>query len=68
MLIGKQISGLCLLFSSKRVCCYCGMLHNHKIDLCETHYGKSIFFDSTNFSICDNILTHYQKPIIILTH
>ena len=26
------------------------------------------FCDSTNFSLSDNILTHYQKPIIILTH
>ena len=36
MLIGKQISGLCLLFSSKRVCCHCGARHNHNINLCET--------------------------------
>ena len=36
MLIGKQISGLCLLFSSKRVCCHCGVRHNHNINLCET--------------------------------
>lgn len=68
MLISKQTSGLFLLFSYNRIRCYCGMLHNHKIDLCETHYDKSIFFDSTNFSLYDNILTHYQKPIIILTH
>lgn len=38
MLISKQISGLFLLFSSNIIRCYCGMLHNHKIDLCETHY------------------------------
>ena len=36
MLIGKQIAGLCLLFSSKRVCCHCGARHNHNINLCET--------------------------------
>ena len=35
MLIRKQISGLFLLFSSKRVCCYCGARHNHNINLCE---------------------------------
>jgi len=26
------------------------------------------FCDPTHFSLSDNILTHYQKPIIILTH
>ena len=33
MLIGKQISGLLLLFSSKRVCCHCGARHNDDMDL-----------------------------------
>ena len=33
MLIGKQISGLCLLFSSKRVCCHYGVRHNDEMDL-----------------------------------
>lgn len=36
MLISKQISELCLLFSSSRVCFYCGVRHNHNINLCET--------------------------------
>ena len=36
MLIGKQISGLLLLFSSKRVCCHCGARHNDEMDLCGT--------------------------------
>ena len=32
----EQISGLCLLFSSKRVCCHCGARHNQNINLCGT--------------------------------
>ena len=36
MLIGKQISGLLLLFSSKMVCCHCGARHNDDMDLCGT--------------------------------
>ena len=28
MLVGKQISGLFLLFSSKKVYCHCGAHHN----------------------------------------
>ena len=32
----KQISGLCLLFSSKRVCCHCGARRNTEMDLCGT--------------------------------
>ena len=39
MLIGKQISGLFLLFSSKKVCCHCGARHNAEMDLCGTDYG-----------------------------
>ena len=38
MLIGKQISGLLLLFSSKRVCCHCGVRHNAEMDLCGTDF------------------------------
>ena len=34
----KQISGLCLLFSSNRVCCYCDARHNAEMDLCGTDY------------------------------
>ena len=33
MLIGKQISGLLLLFSPKRVCSHCGARHNAETDL-----------------------------------
>jgi hypothetical protein len=36
MLIGKQISGLFLLFSSKRVCCHCGAHHNTDLNLSGT--------------------------------
>ena len=36
MLIGKQISGLLLLFSSKRVCCHCGARHNADLNLSGT--------------------------------
>lgn len=32
----EQISGLCELFSSKRVCCHCGVHHNDDMDLCGT--------------------------------
>ena len=38
MLISKQISGLCLLFSSKRVCCHYGARHNAEMNLCGTDY------------------------------
>ena len=38
MLIGKQISRLLLLFSSKRVCCHCGARHNAEMDLYGTDY------------------------------
>lgn len=38
MLIRKQISGLCLLFSSKRVCCHCGARHNAEMDLFGTDF------------------------------
>ena len=38
MLVGKQISGLFLLFSSKRVCCHCGARHNAEMDLYGTVY------------------------------
>ena len=36
MLIGKQISGLWLLFSSKRVCFYCGVRYNADLNLSGT--------------------------------
>ncbi len=36
MLIRKQISGLFLLFSSKRVCCHCGARHNADLNLSGT--------------------------------
>ena len=44
MLIGKQISGLCELFSSKRVCCHCGARHNSDLNLSRTEnkYANSI--------------------------
>ena len=38
MLIGKQISGLFLLFSSKRVYCHCGARHNDVMGLCGTDF------------------------------
>ena len=38
MLISKQISGLLLLFSFKRVCCRCGVHHNAEMDLYRTDY------------------------------
>ena len=38
MLISKQISGLCELFSSKRGCCHCGARHNAEMDLCGTFF------------------------------
>ena len=41
MLISKQISGLCELFSSKRVCCHCGARQNTEMDLCGTVYRCS---------------------------
>ena len=42
MLIGKQISGLLLLFSSNRVCCHCGARHNDDMDLCGTEIRCAI--------------------------
>lgn len=38
MLVGKQISGLFLLFSSNRVCCHCGARHNAETDLFGTDF------------------------------
>ena len=54
MLIGKQISGLFLLFSSKRVCCHCGARHNDEMDLCGT------------VCRCSNILRAIGKKNIML--
>ena len=42
MLVGKQISGIFLLFSSKRVCCHCGAHHNAEMDLYGTVGGVPI--------------------------
>ena len=42
MLIGKQISGLFLLFSSKRVCCHCDARQNTEMVLCGTDYRCAI--------------------------
>ena len=53
MLVSKQISGLCLLFSSKRVCCYCGARHKDDMDL----YG-------TDF-LCANTLRTIDKHIYL---
>ena len=36
MLISKQNSGLCQLFSSKRVCSHCGARHNADLNLSGT--------------------------------
>ena len=36
MLIRMHISGLFLLFSSKRVCCHCGARHNADLNLSGT--------------------------------
>lgn len=36
MLIGKQISGLLLLFGFKRVCCHFGARHNDDLNLIGT--------------------------------
>ena len=41
MLIRKQISGLCLLFSSKRVCCHCCARQNTEMNLCGMVYRCS---------------------------
>ena len=41
MLIGKQVSGLFLLFSSKKVCCHCGARQNTEMDLCGMVYRCS---------------------------
>ena len=38
MLVGKQISGLFLLFSSNMVCCHCGARHNAETDLFGTDF------------------------------
>lgn len=38
----EQISDLCELFSSKRVCCHCGARHNDDMDLCGTDYRCAI--------------------------
>ena len=57
MLIRKHISGLCLLFSSKRVCCHCGARHNAETDLFGTYF------------VCANRLrakgTHFNRIIRI---
>ena len=42
MLVSKQISGLSLLFSSKKVCCHCGVRHNDEMDLYGTDYRCAI--------------------------
>ena len=41
MLISKQISGLFLLFSSKRICCYSDARQNTEMDLCGMVYRCS---------------------------
>ena len=38
----KLISGLCVLFSSNKVRCYCGARHNFDMDLCGTDYRCAI--------------------------
>ena len=42
MLICKQISGLLLLFSSKRVFCHCGAHHNAEMNLSGTENKYAI--------------------------
>ena len=42
MLIGKQISGIFLLFSSQRVCCHCGAHHNADLNLSGTESERII--------------------------
>ena len=54
MLIGKQISGLLLLFSSNRVCCHSGARHNAEMDL----YGT--------VCRCANRLRANEKQVILL--
>ena len=65
MLIGKQISGLLLLFSSKRVCCHCGARHNAEMDLCGTVYKcieiLSIKRDHSVLIYLRNLLVHSQN-------
>lgn len=41
MLVSKQISGLCLLFSFKTVRCHCGARQNTEMDLCGMVYRCS---------------------------
>ena len=65
MLVGKQISGLFLLFSSKRVCCHCGARHNAEMGLYGTDYRciekLSIKRDHSVFILLRNIFVHLQN-------
>ena len=65
MLIGKQISGLFLLFSSNRVCCHCGARHNAEMGLCGTVYKcieiLSIKRDHSVLIHLRNLLVHLQN-------
>ena len=65
MLIGKQISGLLLLFSSKKVYCHCGARHNAEMGLCGTVYKcieiLSIKRDHSVLIHLRNLLVHLQN-------
>ena len=63
MLIGKQISGLLLLFSSKRVCCHCGARHNDDMDLYGTVYRSSSFLISGHCSIISDSMLSMSETI-----
>ena len=58
MLIGKQISGLLLLFSSKRVCCHSGAHHNAEMDL----YGTDFVCANRLRAIYTIIPLHSERP------
>ena len=54
----EQISGLCELFSPKRVCCHCGACHNAEMDL----YG-TVCRCSNRLRAIDTIIPlHSERP------
>lgn len=70
MLIGKQISGLFLSFSSNRVCDCCGMRHNAETDLYGTDFRCAIrlqlsenYYQRHNMQ-CYSILIIYMRFFI----
>ena len=68
MLISKQISGLFLLFSSKRVCCYCGARHNAEMDLYGTVYRCANRLRSCEHNISFKLLSDIPSSADAVTN